>query len=144
MDLKKLIVVGLSLTFTLFVPFAILFGIILFGLAGFFSLIGVTYDSLWALMIFIIACFVMSLLFEIIEVVILEKIKQTRISNYEKLLWRFVISGMFTWIVIYIVSGLMKSIDLTISAQILTALLIVGIDIALDYTPKKNAKRRGH
>lgn len=136
MDIKKLIL----MIFSLLIPIAFLFGLIVFGLAGFFSLIGVTYDSLWTVVIFIIACFVMSFLFEIIEVLLLAKIKQSSISAYEKLLWRIVISGLFTWMIIYIVSGLMKSIDLTISAQILTTLLIVGLDIALDYRPKKRAK----
>ncbi|HLR10595.1 MAG TPA: YrvL family regulatory protein [Sporosarcina sp.] len=132
-----MIVVTIALAIVILVPVIILFGGILIGLAGFFSLIGVTYDSLWALAIFLIACFGVSFFFEIIEVLILMKVERAKITGTEKLLWLIVIKGLCTWIVIYIVNGLMTSVNLSISAQLLTTVLIVAVDLALDDTPKK-------
>lgn len=122
------------LAMTLLIIFAVLlvFGGIFFGLTGFFSLIGVTYESIGSLLLFVLYCLLVGIVFEIIEVVILILIRRTNLSNYYKWVWTALIKMGLTWVTIHIVNELMSTVVLSGFAELLTALLIVCIDIAFD------------
>ena len=66
---EKLLVV-VAMTLLIVGSITIFFGGIFFSLAGFFSLIGVTYDSMGSLLLFVLYCFLVGIVFEIIEKII--------------------------------------------------------------------------
>ena len=132
MKFGEKIIIVLAMTLLMIVSVAIVFGGIFLGLAGFFSLIGVTYDSFGSLLLFVLYCILIGVIFEVIEVIIEFYIKKTNLNAKMKQIWIVLINLSFTWIVIHIVSELMTTITLSVFAEFLTALLIVSVDIVFD------------
>lgn len=127
---KVIVVVAMALLIVFAV--SVVFGGIFLGLTGFFSLIGVTYDSIGSLLLFVFYCFLVGIIFEIIEQIILYYIVRTNLSSKEKWFWIALVNLVLTWIVIHTVNELMTTIVLSGFAEFLTALLIVIIDIVFD------------
>ncbi|ARJ39381.1 hypothetical protein SporoP8_11150 [Sporosarcina ureae] len=111
---------------------AIVFGGIVFGLASFISLLGVSYESIGSLLWFIFFCFLVGMFFEIIEQVTLFFIARSKAHSKEKWIWIALSKFILSWIVIHIVNASMTTVVLSGVAEFLTALLIVSIDIVFD------------
>lgn len=118
---------------------AIIMGGSILGLAGFFHLIGVTYESTGTLFLFLVYCFVVGIVFEIVEVIILFQLRNTTMPQWSMFIWTICIKFGLIWAVIHIVNELMTTIHLTWYAEIYTALLIVAIDMAFDDNKKSAA-----
>lgn len=128
---EKLLVV-VAMTLLIGGSVTIFFGGIFFGFAGFFSLIGVTYDSMGSLFLFVLYCFLIGIVSDLIEKIILYFIVKTNLHKQEKFLWILLVKMGLTWMVIHIVNDLMTSVNLSTLAEVLTALLIVSVDIVFD------------
>lgn len=129
---REKIIIGVAMTLLFAVSIGIVFGGIVFGLAGFFSLIGVSYESIGFLLLFIFLAFLVGIFFEILEQVILFFISRANLPSKEKWVWIALIKLILSWIVIHIVNELMTTVVLSSLAVFLTALLIVSIDIVFD------------
>lgn len=132
LQFRDKIIMGLAMTLLVAVSIGIVFGGIIFGLAGFFSLIGVYYESIGSLLLFIFFTFLVGIFFEIIEQVTLFFITRANLPSKEKRVWVALIKLILSCIVIYIVNELMTTVVLSGLAVFLTALLIVSIDIVFD------------
>ncbi|PIC84929.1 hypothetical protein CSV72_16245 [Sporosarcina sp. P20a] len=132
MQFREKIIIGVAMTLLVAVSIGIVFGGIIFGLAGFFSLIGVSYESIGSLLLFIFFCFLVGIFFEVIEHVILFFITRASLPSKEKWVWIALIKLILSWIVIHIVNEIMTTVVLSSLAEFLTALLIVSIDIVFD------------
>lgn len=132
MQFREKIIIGVAMTLLVAVSIGSVFGGIVFGLAGFFSLIGVSYESMGSLLLFIFFCFLVGIFFELIEQVILFFIIRANLPSKEKWIWIALIKLILSWIVIHIVNELMTTVVLSSLAELLTALLIVSIDIVFD------------
>lgn len=130
--------IGVAMTLLVAISIGIVFGGITFGLAGFFSLIGVSYESIGSLLLFIFFCFLVGIFFEVIEQVILFFIARANLPSKEKWVWIALIKLILSWIVIHIVNELMTTVVLSSWAEFLTALLIVSIDIVFDNKKEVN------
>ena len=137
MQWRDKIIIGIAMTLLVAVSIGIVFGGLVFGLAGFFSLLGVSYESIGSLLWFIFFCFLVGIFFEIIEQVILLFIARSKAPSKEKWIWIALIKLILSWIVIHIVNEFMTTVVLSSVAEFLTALLIVSIDIVFD--DKKDA-----
>lgn len=135
---REKIIVIIAIALIVFVSAAIVFGGIYFGLVGFFSLIGVTYDSTGSLLLFILYCILIGIFFEVVEVGILFFIEKAKLDDKMRLFWKVLVKLGLTWFVIHIVNELMTTITLSAIAEILTALLIVCVDIVFDDDKKTN------
>lgn len=125
-------IIGIAMTILVVVSIAVVFGGIFFGLAGFFSLIGVSYESVGSLLMFVFYCLLVGIVFEVIEQIILFFIARANLPSKEKWVWIALIKLGLTWIVIHIVNELMTTVVLSSWAELLTALLLVSIDIVFD------------
>lgn len=132
LQLRDKIIIGVAMTLLVAVSIGIVFGGIIFGLAGFFSLIGVSYESIGSLLLFIFFAFLVGIFFEILEQITLFFITRANLTSKEKWIWIALIKFILSWIVIYIVNELMTTVVLSSLAVFLTALLIVSIDIVFD------------
>ncbi|PID04498.1 hypothetical protein CSV65_13795 [Sporosarcina sp. P31] len=132
MQLRDKIIIGVAMTLLVAVSIGIVFGGIIFGLVGFFSLIGVSYESIGSLLLFIFFAFLVGIFFEILEQITLFFITRANLTSKEKWIWIALIKFILSWIVIYIVNELMTTVVLSSLAVFLTALLIVSIDIVFD------------
>ncbi|WP_240377961.1 YrvL family regulatory protein [Bacillus piscicola] len=132
MKLWEKVLVVVAMTLLIVVALAVVFGGIFLGLTGFFSLIGVTYESNGSLLLFLFYCFLVGIFFEIIEQIILLFIKKANLRSKEKWIWIALIKLVLTWVVIHTVNELMTTVVLSSFAEFLTALLIVSIDIVFD------------
>ncbi|MFD2760621.1 YrvL family regulatory protein [Lentibacillus juripiscarius] len=141
LKLRQKIIVVLALTLVVSIAIAIVFGGFFFGLTGFFSLIGVTYESTGTLLLFVLYCFLIGIIFEVIEKIVLVFIVKANIRQSEKFLWTVFVKFGLTWVVIYTVDELMGTITLSGFAEFLTALLIVSIDMIFDDEKRNNEKK---
>ncbi|WP_143565211.1 MULTISPECIES: YrvL family regulatory protein [unclassified Sporosarcina] len=132
LQLRDKIIIGVAMTLLVAVSIGIVFGGIIFGLVGFFSLIGVSYESIGSLLLFIFFAFLVGIFFEILEQITLFFITRANLTSKEKWIWIALIKFILSWIVIYIVNELMTTVVLSSLAVFLTALLIVSIDIVFD------------
>lgn len=112
--------------------FTIVFGGLFFSMKGFFDLIGVSYESNGALVLFALYCFLIGLIFEVIEMIILYFIEKGNITKKTKSFWIIIVKFFSTWLVIHIVNEWMTTVTLSRLAEILTATLMVAIDIVFD------------
>lgn len=132
MKIWEKVLVVVAMTLLIVVALVFVFGIYFLGLTGFFSLIGVYYKSIGSLLLFVLYCFLVGIVFEIIEYVILFFIVRANIRSKEKWVWIALVKLFLTWIVIHTVNELMTTVVLSGFAEFLTALLIVSIDIVFD------------
>lgn len=116
--------------------FTIVFGGLFFSMKGFFDLIGVSYESNGALLLFALYCFLIGLIFEVVEVIVLYFIAKGHGAKRTKSFWIISVKFIFTWLVIHIVNEWMTTVTLSTLAEILTATLMVSIDIVFDESKK--------
>lgn len=111
----------------------VVLGGVFFTFAGFFTLIGVTYDSAKSLWLFIAYCIGIGILFELLEqIIVVYIIRMTTISNKVKKIGAVLIKFVLTWFVIHIVNELMTTVSLSQLAELLTVLLMVTVDFVFD------------
>lgn len=120
------------MTLLVVVAVAVVFGGFFLGLTGFFYLIGVTYESIGSLLMFVLYCFLVGIFFEIIEKIIVYFIVRANMGSRIKWVWITLVKLVLTWIVIHTVNELMTTVVLSGFAEFLTTLLIVSIDIVFD------------
>lgn len=135
---REKVIVTFALTLIAIVSVAIVFGGIYFSLVGFFSIVGVTYESTGSLLLFIFYCLLIGVVFELFEVIILFYLEKANPYKRMSFIWKAFLSLGLTWIVIHIVNELMTTITLSLLAEFLTAILIVSVDIVFD-DEKKSA-----
>lgn len=132
MKIWEKVIVGLAMTLLVVVAVAVVFGGFFLGLTGFFSLIGVTYESIGSLLMFVLYCFLVGIIFEIIEKIVVYFIVRANMGSRIKWVWITLVKLVLTWIVIHTVNELMTTVVLSGFAEFLTTLLIVSIDIVFD------------
>ncbi|GEM_PF-6624787 len=112
---------------------AIVLGGVYFTLAGFFSLIGVTYDSAKSLWLFIGFCLLIGLVFELAEFIILIYLdRMTAITAGMQKIGTVLLKFILTWGVIHIVNDLMTTVTLSTGAELMTVLLMVTVELVFD------------
>lgn len=132
MKFHEKVIVGTAMTLLVVIATSIVFGGLFFSITGFFALIGVTYESIGSLLLFVFYCLLLGIAFEIIEMILLFFVARTNLQNREKWIWIAFVKLISTWIVIHIVNELMTTVVLSSLAEFLTALLIVSVDVVFD------------
>ena len=115
---------------------AAVFGGFFFGMAGFFSLFDVQYDSWFALVKFVLCFFIIGFIAEpIAKVVIL--VTSIKLNSANKLfLVRNMINCFFSWVSIYTADAIVKSIDIPLLAEILAVAVLYLAEIAFESKEK--------
>jgi len=120
--------------FSLLIAFilAFVFGIFFFGFAGIFKILGVHYDSIWSLLIFVVVYFVIGIFIDLFFVA-LAKIAIGYISGSVKIfISRILFDFASNWLVLSVVDFLMDSITLTFTAKLIIASFLALLDVVFD------------
>ncbi|WP_075618587.1 YrvL family regulatory protein [Paenisporosarcina indica] len=132
MNIKEKIatVVGIALLIIMVAGF--LFGLIFFGMAGVFELLGVQYKSSWSLVVFVISFFMLGIIVELFFKAIFMLSVRNITGKIKVFLIRISFEGTSNWLVLFIVDEFMESITLSFNTEIIIALLLAVLEIVFD------------
>ncbi|SDM63274.1 YrvL family regulatory protein [Bacillus sp. OK048] len=134
---KKFLIVTVISVLIIF-PIAFVFGIYYFGILGVFNLLGVEYESLYSLFLFVIFYFLLGLIGEIVIKALMILVSAFSINNIATMLVEFLINFLVNWSIISFLNLLMQSIHISMVTQVIAASIIAVIEITLEnYTKKK-------
>lgn len=128
MKLLEKIIAITAIVLLILISVAVIFGAMFLGLSGFFSLIGVSYESNGSLLLFVLYCFLIGIFFEIIENIVLSLLKSSNIKTKKQWIWELIVRISLTWVLIHIVNEMVHTVTLSTFAEILTTLLMVSVD----------------
>lgn len=128
MKLLEKIIAITAIVLLILISVAVIFGAMFLGLSGFFSLIGVSYESNGSLLLFVLYCFLIGIFFEIIENIVLSLLKSSNIKTKKQWIWELIVRISLTWLLIHIVNEMVHTVTLSTFAEILTTLLMVSVD----------------
>lgn len=133
---KIIVIIGITLLIVLAVGFV--FGLFFFGMAGVFKLLGVQYDSIWSLVIFVICMFGVGLILEVVTKSIFVLSARNMTEKTKILLIRIIIEFTSNWLVLFTVDELMNSITLSVQTEVVIAALLTAIEIIFDDDDKED------
>lgn len=127
---KTVTVIGISLLLVIVIGF--IFSIFFFGFAGIFQLLGVHYDSIWSLVIFVVSFFILGFIVDLI----VDAMAKITVKNVTGSVNVFLIQMLFgfasNWFVLFVVDEFIKGITLSFGTKLIIALLLGLIDPIFD------------
>lgn len=137
MNVKEKLVTIIGIALLIILVIGIIFGLYFFGLAGVFKVLGVQYDSVWSLVIFVISVFILSFFFELFSKVIYILLARQVTGKVQLVVMRLFIETASNWLVLFTVDEFMNSITLSFKAELIVALLLAVIEIVFDDKEEK-------
>ncbi|MBK5482048.1 MULTISPECIES: YrvL family regulatory protein [unclassified Peribacillus] len=132
MNLKEKMATVTGLAFLIILVVGFVLGLYFFGLAGVFELLGVQYESIWSLIVFVVSFFILGIIVELFSKAIF-KLSVRNITGKIKVFFiRISFEGTSNWLVLFAVDEFMKSITLSLKTEIIIALLLAIIEIVFD------------
>jgi hypothetical protein len=139
MNLFNKIFVVTALTFLVILSISFVLGSFFLGIAGFFSLFGVQYESLYSLLIFVLFFFFLGFIFDLFSIAFINLSSLYVLGKYKLFITRMVIDCTFTWLSLHTVDEFMNSIAIPVTTEIGAVLLFFFIEVAFD-DKEKNKK----
>lgn len=137
MNKKEKIATIIGILLLLILVGGFVLGIFFLGFAGMFRVLGVQYDSNWALILFVVLFFVIGFFFDPIFGVLANLTKRymsdQRISFSITFLFNLIKNGL----VLFLLDDLMRSITLSFTTKLILAFLLSMMDSILDEREKK-------
>ncbi|WP_258535707.1 regulatory YrvL family protein [Bacillus sp. 03113] len=133
---NKLIVIT-ALTLLVVLSISFVFVSIFFGIAGFFSLFGVQYESLYSLLLFVLVYFLIGFIFDLFSIAIIKISSQNLIGKYKLFFIRMAIDCTFSWFSLHTADEIMNNISIPLTTEILAVLLLFFVEIAFHDKDKK-------
>ncbi|MEN1968477.1 YrvL family regulatory protein [Lentibacillus sp. N15] len=140
MNAKKKTATIIGLTLFIILVIASVLGIFFFGFAGVFKLLGVHYQSIWSLFIFVVSFFILGFVVDLFFDAIRKLSVQNTRGNMKAFFIQVIIAFVANWIVIVTVDAFMKSITLSLGTKAIIALLLAILESVFDN--KKSAKKK--
>lgn len=123
-------IIGITI-FAVFI-FAFIIGIYFLGFVGIFKFIGVEYDSLWSLAIFVISVFVMGffveIIFDALTVIAVEKVD----DYFTAFIIQFLFLFISEWIVLVAVESVMESVIISEKTIVVLAVIMALLGTLFD------------
>ncbi|QOY34659.1 YrvL family regulatory protein [Anaerobacillus isosaccharinicus] len=139
MNLIEKVIAVTAIIFLIVFSISFALGIVYFGFAGIFSLLGVKYDSFYSLLIFVLIYYIVGIITDIFSKAFV-KISSQFISGKLNLFFtRMIIDCTFTWLLIFTIDEFMNSITIPFLIEILLALLLFIIEIAFEDKKAKHS-----
>ncbi|GEN89798.1 YrvL family regulatory protein [Oceanobacillus sojae] len=101
-------------------------------------MLGVQYDSIWSLVIFVICMFGVGLILELVTKSIFVLSTRNMTEKTKILFIRIIIEFTSNWLVLFTVDELMNSITLSVQTEVVIAALLTAIEIIFDDDDKEN------
>lgn len=116
---------------------SLLFSIFFFGFAGIFTLLGVHYDSIWTLILFVITYFIVGFIVEIFFDGLRKFAVQYTNESVESFIIQILISFVGNYFVISLLEFIITGISFAFTTKIVIVLLLAILDVVFD-NKKKN------
>lgn len=130
MNKKEKMATTIRIVLLIILVIGFVFGIYFFGLAGLFEVLGVHYESVWSLVIFVLGLLFIGIIFEVFSKVVF-KLTVRNMSGKAKILFiQFIIESITNWVVLFTVDELMTSITLSLNTEVIIAVFIALFEIA--------------
>jgi hypothetical protein len=137
---KTVFMIGISLLIIMVLGFV--FGLYFFGFVGVFNLIGVEYQSIWSLVMFVVCFYILGLLFDLF----FDAMAKIAVQNISGTVRAFRIKMFFgfvsNWLVLFVVDTIMESITLSLKTKLIVALLLGVLELIFDNKKEDNSKIR--
>ena len=135
---KTATIVAIAILIILAVGFV--FCLYLFGMAGFFKLLGVHYSSVWALVLFVAGFFVLGAIVELFTKAIFKLSVRKMTGELNVFFIRIGFESASNWLVLFTVDEFMGGITLSLEVEIILALLLAVVETSLDSDKNKPEK----
>lgn len=132
----KIIIVTVISALIIF-SIAFVFGIYYFGILGVFNLLGVEYESLYSLFLFVIFYILLGLIGEIVIIAFMILLSAISINRFTTKLVEFLINFLVNWSIISILNFFMQSVQISMVTQVIAASIIAMIELTLESYTKK-------
>ncbi|MBT2606539.1 hypothetical protein J7E55_26625 [Bacillus sp. ISL-53] len=132
MNIKEKMATVTGLAFLIILVVGFVLGLYFFGLAGVFELLGVQYESIWSLIVFVVSFFILGIIVELFSKAIFKLSVQNITGKIKVFFIRISFEGTSNWLVLFAVDEFMKSITLSLKTEIIIALLLAIIEIVFD------------
>ncbi|WP_430003807.1 YrvL family regulatory protein [Metabacillus fastidiosus] len=110
-----------------------------FGILGTFSILGIQYDSLLSLLLFVIFYFLLGLAGDIVIKIFMILISFLPVNNLANIVAKFLIKFLVNLSIVSILDFFMKSIHISTGSQIIVALIIAVIELSFENSLKKKS-----
>src|SRR5699024_1886941 len=140
MNVKEKSATFIGLTFLIVLVIAFVLGLFFFGFAGVFELLGVHYQSVWSLVIFVISFFILGFVVDLFFDAIRKLSVQNTRGNLKAFLIQTFVAFVSNWLVIFTVDAFMKSITLSVGTKAIVALLLAILEPVFDNKKEKGKK----
>ena len=137
-SLKQKIAIVIGIAILVIFALGFVFGVYFFGLAGLFKLLGIEYESVWSLVIFVISIFIAGIIIELFMKAVYLLTVENLTGPLKKVMIRFGFEFFTNWLVLFLVDEFMSSITISIHAEIIIAVVISVLEIAFDDEEEKN------
>lgn len=127
---KTATVIGFTLFIILVTGFVL--GIYFFGFAGVFALLGVHYQSVWSLVIFVVSFFILGFLVDLFFGALAELVTEKITGNEEAFLIQMLFGFVLNWLVLATVDAFMESISLSLQTKLIVSLLLTVLESVFD------------
>ncbi len=132
MKIKEKLLIMIGVMILIIMAMGIVFGGYFFGLAGVFELLGVQYNSVWSLFVFVMGFFILGIFVELItKVIFVLSTRNTRDKAYV-LMIRLSLEFLSNWLVLFTGDELMKGITLSWKTEVMIALLLAVVERIFD------------
>ncbi|TQS75398.1 hypothetical protein DX933_06725 [Ornithinibacillus gellani] len=120
-----------------------LFGLFYFGFAGLFRLLGVTYNSMGTLFVFVLAYFIISLFTDILAKGLAYVAGKQVTGKSGAIIMHFIVITSMNLLVLSIIDSVMTGIQITFFAKVIIAFLLFMLDVVFDDDKKKQRHHKG-
>jgi hypothetical protein len=132
MNFKDKVLAITTILFLIVFSISFVLGIVYFGFAGIFSLLGVNYDSFYSLLIFVASYYLVGIITDIFSKAIVRVSSQFISGKWNLLFARMMIDCTVTWLLIFTIDEIMHSITIPFSIEIFLSFLLFIIEVAFE------------
>ncbi|MFF2589622.1 YrvL family regulatory protein [Peribacillus butanolivorans] len=132
MNIKEKMTTVAGIAFLIILVTGFVMGLYFFGLVGVFELLGVQYESIRSLVVFVVSFFILGIIVELFFKAIFELSVRNITGKIKVFLIRISLEGTTNLLVLFTVDEVMKSITLSLKTEIIIALLLAIIEIVFD------------
>lgn len=132
MNIKEKMTTVAGIAFLIILVVGFVMGLYFFGLVGVFELLGVQYESIRSLVVFVVSFFILGIIVELFFKAIFELSVRNITGKIKVCFIRISFEGTSNLLVLFAVDEVMKSITLSLKTEIIIALLLAIIEIVFD------------
>lgn len=137
MNKKEKVTTILGIVLLVLFVIAFIFGMYFFGMAGVFKILGVQYESVWSLVLFVVGILLIGIVIELFTKVFFYLSVRKITEKYLRVIIRLLFEGGSNWLVLFTVDEIMRSVEIPIQTEMIIALFLAVFEILFDDDEKR-------